>query len=232
MASLREMHKVALSELKKRLTLNPVSLKYPLPERPAKTLGLLKVDGEVYSSEKFSRIVLLRINLPVYLSAYSTLFRPRIEYDLPFFTCETAFTGKKRLFVMDIHRTEKGERHEDSTLLDRLMKIRGKYPDLLEKSTTTKGKIQSLHSKAVCHLKITKEQDDDTLNIFSEYLGVFSDMVEKATPLTGDVLDRAEQAFEGYLNIMVDNDPGVRVNRILFGKKGGLTRMMDIYFGR
>ena len=43
MRHLRETQSIALTELKKRFTLNPVSLKYPLPERSLRALGMIKI---------------------------------------------------------------------------------------------------------------------------------------------------------------------------------------------
>lgn len=54
----------------------------------------------------------------------------------------------------------------------------------------------------------------------------------KATPLSGDALDQARQAFEGYLKTVVDHDPGVKSYKMLFGKEAGVTRALDIFFDR
>ncbi|MBW2652925.1 MAG: hypothetical protein JRC57_07595 [Deltaproteobacteria bacterium] len=232
METLKEIHRIALAELNKRFSLNTVSLKYPFPERSPRTLGLVKSDGDVLSSEKFSRVVLMRINLPVYLSVRSIFLRPRMELDLPVFSCETVITGKKRMFLVDIHRTGESTGHDDSALFDKLIKIRGRYPDLLKNKKTQQGKIQSVFSKAVCQVKIREDLDEQAISIFREYLGVFSEMVEKSTPLSGEALDKAQHAFEGYLKTVVDHDPGVKGYKILFGEKGGVTRALDIFFDR
>lgn len=232
MKTLKEIHTIALRELKKRFSLNTVHLKYPFPERPIRTLGLVKADGDVFSSEKFSRVVLMRINLPVYLSVRSIFLRPRMELDLPIFSCETVITGKKRMFLVDIHRTGESIGHDDSALFDRLIKIRDRYPDLLKNKTTQQGKIQSVFSKAACQVKIREDLDEQALSIFREYFEVFSEIVEKATPLSGEALDKAKHAFEGYLKTVVDHDPGVKGYKMLFGKKGGVTRALDIFFVR
>ena len=60
--------------------------------------------------------------------------------------------------------------------------------------------------------------------------GVFSEMVEKATPLSGGALDNAKQVFEGYLKTVVEHDPGVKGYKMLFGKEEGVTRALDIFF--
>lgn len=232
METLKEIHRIALAELNKRFSLNTVPLKYPFPERSPRTLGLVKSDGDVLSSEKFSRVVLMRINLPVYLSVRSIFLRPRMELDLPVFSCETVITGKKRMFLVDIHRTGESTGHDDSALFDKLIKIRGRYPDLLKNKKTQQGEIQSVFSKAVCQVKIREDLDEQAISIFREYLGVFSEMVEKSTPLSGEALDKAKHAFEGYLKTVVDHDPGVKGYKILFGEKGGVTRALDIFFDR
>ncbi|MCK5257809.1 MAG: hypothetical protein KAQ81_17400 [Deltaproteobacteria bacterium] len=232
METLKEIHRIALAELNKRFSLNTVPLKYPFPERSPRTLGLVKSDGDVLSSEKFSRVVLMRINLPVYLSVRSIFLRPRMELDLPVFSCETVITGKKRMFMVDIHRAGESTGHDDSALFDKLIKIRGRYPDLLKNKKTQQGEIQSVFSKAVCQVKIREDLDEQAISIFREYLGVFSEMVEKSTPLSGEALDKAKHAFEGYLKTVVDHDPGVKGYKILFGEKGGVTRALDIFFDR
>lgn len=233
MGSLREIYTIALAELKKRFTLNPVPLKYPFPERPLRTLGLVKTDGDVFSSEKFSRVVFMRINLPVYLAVRSVFLRPRMELALPVFDCEILIMGKKRIFMIDIQGKGESTGHDDSALFDRLIKIRERYPDLLKKKTAFGGgEIQSVLSKAACEIKITEDLDDQALSLFREYFDVFLEMVEKATPLSGDALDKAKQAFEGYLKTLVDHDPGFKGYKMLFGKEGGVTRAFDIYFDR
>ncbi len=232
METLKEIHRIALAVLNKRFSLNTVPLKYPFPERSLRTLGLVKSDGDVLSSEKFSRVVLMRINLPVYLSVRSIFLRPRMELDLPVFSCETVITGKKRMFMVDIHRAGESTGHDDSALFDKLIKIRGRYPDLLKNKKTQQGEIQSVFSKAVCQVKIREDLDEQALSMFREYLGVFSEMVEKSTPLSGEALDKAKHAFEGYLKTVVDHDPGVKGYKILFGEKGGVTRALDIFFDR
>jgi hypothetical protein len=232
MASLRDIHPIAQAELKSKFPLTPVSLKYPFPERPLRTLGLVRVDGEVFSSEKFSRAVFFRLNLPVYMGVRSIFLRPRMEYDLPVFSCETVITGKKRMFILDIHRTGENSGHDDSALFDKLMKIREGYPDLLKEKTTTGGEIETVFSKAICQVKITAELDDQAISLFRDYLEVFTDLVEKATPLSGPALEQAKQAFEGYLGTVVDHDPGFKGYKMLFGKEGGVDRALNIFFGR
>jgi len=232
MASLRDIHPIAQAELQNKFPLTPVSPKYPFPEHPLRTLGLVKVDGEIFSSEKFSRAVFFRLNLPVYMAVRSIFLRPRMEYDLPIFSCETVITGKKRMFILDIHRTGENTGHDDSALFDKLIKIREGYPDLLKEKTTTGGEIETVFSKAICQVKITAELDDQALNLFRDYLGVFTELVEKATPLSGAALEKAKQAFEGYLKTVVDHDPGFKGYKMLFGKEGGVDRALNIFFDR
>ena len=230
MKSLREIHPIALAELKKRFSLNTFSLKYPFPERPIRTFGLVKFDGEVFSSEKFSRVILMRVKLPFYLAASSTFLRPRMELGLPFFDAEVVIMGKRRVFMVDIQAVGESTGYDNTALFDRLIKIRERYPALLEKTIKIKGKIQSVFSKAACQVKITEEQDEQALSIFREYLGVFLEMVEKATPLSGDALDQARRAFEEYSKTVINHDPGVKAFKMFFGKEGGMTRAMDIFF--
>ena len=232
MGSLRDIHAVALAEIKKRFSLNPVRLKYPFPERSKRTLGLVRVDGEVYSSVQFSRVVLMKIDLPFYMSVRSTFLRPRMELDLPVFTGEVVITGKKRMVMFDIHRAGDEGQHDDNALFDRMIKIRDRYPLLLQKSGAVQGEIQSVFSRASLQARITEAQDDDATGIFREYLNVFLDLTQKTTPLAGEQLERAKNGFEKYLKTVVDHDPGVKGYKVLFGKESGVTRALDIFFDR
>ena len=134
------------------------------------------------------------------------------------------------MFILDIHRAGADDQHDDAALFDRLIAIRNKYPALLARTTKQAGEIQSVFSKAACQVRSTAEQDSDALDLFQEYLAVFCEMVEKATPLAGEVLDNAKQAYERYLKTVVDHDPGVNGYKKLFGKQSGLVRALDIFF--
>jgi hypothetical protein len=94
------------------------------------------------------------------------------------------------------------------------------------------GQIQSVFSRAVCQVKIAQELDDRALSLFREYLGVFMDLVEQATPLTGEKLERAKSAFEEYLKTVIDHDPGFKGYKMLFGEKKGVDRALNIFFDR
>ena len=231
MAGLIDIHPIIIEDLKKKFALKTVSLTHPFPERPARALGLVKIEGDVFSSEKFSRIVCLRISLPFYFCVRSTFMRPRMEYDLPIFSGEVVLTGKKRMVMLDMHRTGEKERPTDTPLFDKLTKIRDKYPTLMENaSKNVSNEIQNVFSRAVCQVKITESLDNDATNILREYLGVFSDMVEKAEPLKGDSLKDKKEKYDAYLKTVVDHDPGVKGYKMLFDEEGGVKRSMEMFF--
>ena len=89
MADLMNIHTAAQEEIKKYFSLNSVSLKHPFPERPIRALGLMKINGEVFESNKLLRAVFIRPQLPIYFAVRSMFIRPRVEYDLPVFAGET-----------------------------------------------------------------------------------------------------------------------------------------------
>ena len=231
MANIKDdLHPIVLQELKNRLPIKPVSLQYPFPERPVRMLGLVKIDGEVFSSEKLSRAVFLRVSLPIYATVRSTFMRPRMDYDLPVFSSDIVITGKKRMAIIDIHRTGESTGHDDSELFDKLIKIKEKYPDLLEKTIIQKGKIQSVFSRSALKVKITEELDDQVISLFKEYFNVFTEMIDNARPLSGDALNKIKQAYEEYLITIVDHDPGMKGYKLIYGEKEGVERSMNIHF--
>ena len=79
--------------------------------------------------------------------------------------------------MLDVQGKGESMGHNDSALLDKLIKIRERYPDLLKKKTAFGGgKIQSVLSKAVCEAKITEDEDEQALSIFREYLDAYLEM--------------------------------------------------------
>ena len=127
MADLMNIHSRAQAEMRKRYQLKPVALKHPFPERPLRALGLMKIDGEVFSTDRLLRIVFIRPQLPVYFAVRSNFIRPHVEYDLPVFAGEVMQTGTKKMLIVDIHRAGKTH-HDDSAIFDRMLTIRNRYP--------------------------------------------------------------------------------------------------------
>ena len=230
MGKLMNIHTTVQEEIRKNFDLKPVQLKHPLPERPVRALGLMEIDGEVFSSEKLLRAVFIRPQLPVYFAVRSMFLRPRVEYDLPVFAGEVMRTGGKKMVIIDIHRAGKTH-HDDSALFDQMIQIRDRYPDLTKYTKKQGGQVQDVFSKAACQISIPEELDDRAAEIFIEYLRLFCDMVRRAEPVSGEELKRTMAVFDDYLKSLIDHDPGVGVWKMIFGEKGGIERSMDMHFG-
>jgi len=231
MAPLMNIHSIVQEELRKRYWLEPVSLKHPFPERPVRALGLMNINGEVFSTDKFLRVVFIRPELPVYFAVRSMFIRPRVELDLPVFAGEVMKTGNKKMVIIDIHRTGKTH-HDDSALFDQMLKIQERYPALIKHTKKRQDAIQEVFSRAACQVDITEDLEDQAVSLWKEYLNLFCDMVDKSRPVSGDELKKTQQVFEDYLKTLVDHDPGVGIWKVLFGEKGGVERSMDMHFGR
>lgn len=232
MDTLEKIHDEVLRTCSGRLKLDPVALKHPLPERPIRTLGLVKLDGRVFSSEKLQRLVLFTMQPPFFLKIYSTFIRPKLRYDLPVFTCEVVRMGKgKKMFLVDAHRTGGAGIKDHTAFFDRLVAIRDRFPDLLRFSKVTGKGIQSIFSKAVCQVTIPPDMDGRALELFSLYLEAYLDLVQTSEPLEGALLEKIEAEFKAYLKTVVEHDPGVKGNIILFGRQSGIERALDIFYG-
>jgi len=232
MACLDNIHNITLEKLQKRFSLTAVNLKYPMPERPSRTLGLVKIDGKVKSSDEFLRVLIMNITLAFVRGVRTIFLGPQVELDLPIFSSETILRGKNRLFFLDIQRRGGYGRHDDTELYDRLITIKDKYPELFAETVIEKGEIRKTFSKAVCYVKITKDQDEQALNLFHEYLDVFLEMVQRAKPLTGNTLEQASRDYDTYTSNVIDNDPAAKIYKILFGEKGGIERVLELFFAR
>jgi len=231
MKGIKELQGAALSRMKQSMPLDPVRLKYPFPARPLRMLGLIKFSGEVYSSEKLTRAVLMQIRFPVFMTVYSTFLFPKIEYDLPVFICEAVELGSKRVFIVDAHKGGAGGAKQYDDFYDRLLEIRGRYPELMQYQKIAAQGIQSVYSKAACQVRIPCQLDEQALSLFDEYLGAYLELLKTAEPLTGSARENIKASFDEYLKTVVDHDPGIKGNIIFFGRQEGIERALDIYYG-
>jgi len=95
---------------------------------------------------------------------------------------------------------------------------------------TGKG-IQSVFSNAVCQVTIPPDMDGRALSLFSGYLDAYLELVADARPLAGGELSKVREEFDAYLKTVVEHDPGVKGNIMLFGRQGGIERALDIFYG-
>jgi len=231
MTDINRLQDNAVVCMQQAMPITPVALKYPFPVRPVRMLGLIKFDGQVYSSKKITRAVFMQIGFPVFMKVFSTFISPKIEYDLPVFTCETILMGKKRVFVLDAHASGAGGENQHTNFFDRLMEIRERYPELTRLHKTSKDGIASLQSKAAVRVTIPRTLDEQAAGIFTEYFCAYLDLVNSAEAVTGLARAKLQASFDTYLETVVDHDPGVKGNIMFFGKKEGVERALDIYYG-
>jgi hypothetical protein len=230
MKRLDDIHLIAFEKLQKQFSFNHVQLKHPLPERSLRALGLVKIDGKVLSSDKFLRVLILKVAVAFFREVRTIFLGPKTELDLPIFSSETILMGKNRMIFLDVQRRGGYGHHDDTELYDRLVAIKEKYPDLLAKPMKMGREIDKTFSRASCYVKISRDQDEQALELFHEYLDVYLSLVQQTRPLTGEVLEQARRDYETYTNTVIDHDPAAKIYRILFGKEGGVERVKELFF--
>ena len=233
MNKLSQIHSEIAAGLEKHFPLDRVQLSYPLPVRPRRMLGLVRMDGEVYATEKLMRAVCFRIRFPLFLNIYTTFIRSRIEYDLPAFICEVVGIGPKIILILDVHRTgDSAELPQDKDLFDKLCDIRRGYSDLLAFAMEARGDLAKIvASRAMCRLKIGAAQELRAAELIREYVDVYAAAVTGAQKLSGEALVQAQKDFAAYLETVVENDPGVKGNKIFFGREEGVKRALEMFYG-
>jgi len=227
------IHTRFLEKMGSRYSLGAVSLKNPFPERPLRALGLLKIDGAVYETERFLRVMVLTTQvLSTSRCSRSIFLGPRPGLHLPIFSSENILMGGKRAFLVDIHTTVCSRRWNELAIEQRLLAIRGNYEDLLGEPLTMKGPINRIMSPAYCYVKMHPEMDGRAITLFNEYLDVFLELVDKAAPVVPEGRQQADDDFENYHQTIINHDPAVKLYSMLFGKAGGIERVNDLFFAR
>ena len=230
---LKDIHLGFIDKITSRYHLKQVSLKHPFPERPVRALGIIKIDGNVYESDKLMRVMVLTTNFIASSRCSRSIFLgPRSDLYLPIFSSETILMGAKRAFLVDIHSTVRKERWNALNIEDRLLHIRSKYPELLAKPLTLKGKINDIMSKAHCYVAVPPELDGQALSLFNEYLDVFLELVDAEATVSADDQIKTQEDFAIYHQTVINHDPAVKLYSILFGKAGALERVNDLFFAK
>lgn len=230
---LQDIHNRFLEKMTARCKLSTVRLKHPFPERPLRSLGMLKIDGAVYESDSFMRVMVLTTCLLASSRCSRSIFLgPRPGLHLPIFSSETILMGGKRAFLVDIHTTVCKERWNGLAVEPKLLAIRSRYQDLLGEPLTMHGKINAIMSPAHCYVKVQPELDSQALSLFNEYLDVFLELVDRAAPAAAEDRQQAAADFENYHQAIINYDPAVRLYSMLFGKTGGIERVNDLFFAR
>ncbi len=230
---LKDIHLHFIRKISERYILNSIPLKHPFPERPLRALGLIKIDGTVYGSDKLMRVMVLTTNIIGSSRCTRSIFiGPRPEFYLPIFSSETILMGAKRAFLVDIHPTVRQERWNALNIEARLLDIKRRYPDLLKKPLTLQGKINDIMSKAHCYVAIPPEQEVQALSLFNDYLGVFLELVDTATPVSPVEHKMSQEDVEVYHQTVLNHDPAVKLYTMLFGKSGGIERVNDLFFAK
>jgi len=229
--TLRDIHLRFLNRVQARCQLAPVALKHPLPERPLRSLGLIKIDGQAFSSHAFMRVLVLTTNFLVSSRCSRSLFLgPHLNLHLPIFSSETIIMGGKTAFLVDIHSTVHRQRFAALRVEERLFAIREKYPELFAEPIQLPGKIADIMSRAHCYIRIPPELDGRALELFDEYLDFFLEIAERAAPVAGDQLRQAQDDYQNYKQTVLDHDPAVKIYSMLFGKSAAVARVKDLFF--
>lgn len=228
---LKDIHTLFLSRVNSRYCLREVALKHPFPERPLRTLGIIKMDGAVYASDKLMRAMVITSSFMVSSRCSRSIFLgPRPEFYLPIFSSETILMGAKRAFLVDIHPTVRSERWNALKVEERLLDVKGRYRELFAHPLTLRGKINDIMSKAHCYVQVPPERDALALALFNEYLDIFLDLVDRAAPAAEEDRKKAAADFENYHQTVINHDPAVKLYSVLFGKQGALERVNDLFF--
>lgn len=231
--ALIDIHRLFLRKLLERHKLRPVALKHQFPERPLRALGLLKIDGAVYESDAFLRVMALTTKFPGSSRCTRSLFLgPRPERYLPIFSSETILMGAKRAFLVDIHTTIRPERWHSLRVEPRMMEIKNRYPDLCAQPLAMRGRINDIMSPAHLYVRVPPERDGCAIELFTAYLDLYLDLVEHTPPCAAEKIPEAVEDFERYRDTVMNHDPAVKLYSLLFGKKGGTERVDALFFAR
>jgi len=230
---LKNIHTLFLEKMRQRSILKPVVLKHPFPERPSRALGLIKIDGNIYESDAFMRVMVLTTGIALTSRCTRSIsLGPRTALHMPLFSSETILMGSKRAFLVDIHPTVRPQRWDSLGVEQRLLALRSRYPELLAQPIPLEGKINDIMSRAHVYVRVPPELDAMAISLFNDYLDVYLELVDAAAPVSAADQAKAAEDFEQYHDTVINHDPAVKLYSMLFGARGAVERVNDIFFAR
>jgi len=231
MKNLRNIHSISFDALKSKMTLSEVTMKYPLPWRPLRSLGMIRFNGNSYTGERFHRILIMKTTM--IRGAVSTVFIcPKPEYGMPIFESETMFFGKKTVFFMDVMQTRSSDDSKTSPLYEKLIGIKNKYADELSNKVNPEGRIAEVFSPALCYANISPDSETKIADLHGEYLDAYIEAVLNAGKLERDEVLKAEKDLNHFVNFTTDNDPAMKILYKLYGEEEGRKRSFDLFYGK
>ncbi len=230
MNTLKKIDSVVLERIKTEYSLETFNLKYPLPQRPLRMLGLVKIDGQIFQSNVFARLLLLSTSIAFSRQVKSIFIAPRVEFNLPVFSSEIIIMGAKRAVLIDIHRRGCPFIESDQWFHEKLNSIKKERENLFTEPVELKGSIKNIFSPSMCFFKIPKDRDMEATELIAEFLEVFLEIVKKADTLTGQEIERLIYENEEYKKTIIENDPAVKIYKFFFGKKSGVERAKELFF--
>ncbi len=218
--------------LAQKLTLAPHEVRPEFKRlHPWKGLKLFKFCVDSYTGKKCRRVNMLDANMMGFVKMFTCLIHPDHGFNLPMFSADIIFMGKKRVFVIEIIDPAHIE-DENLTKHYEDMKKWAPAVNTLEHADVDMQWCKGIVTDFSVHAKADRTKDDLLFDIYTSYLNTYLDMMNNAQPLSDENSRAVSQGLHGYVDSLLEKGgTAVNVFKFLLGPEKQQEYVRSVMFG-
>ena len=198
---------------------------------PVKAAKLIRIAVSSKSGERIARVNTLDATMMGFVKMYTLLIRPHDSFNLPVFSADIIFMGKRRVFILelidpvDVPADHKNAYYEE-------MKSLGARLEGFEESGTNSEWAGAYLAECSIHIKADEKDDDILFEVYRSYLEGYLKMVTEAPELPGEETETLGVGLERYVDdLLSKGGPAVDVFKKLLGPEKQAEYVKSILFG-
>lgn len=199
---------------------------------PLKALKLIKMIPSRVKTEKLSTVTSMNATMFGFMKMYTLLLAPETGYNLPIFSFDIVFMGKKRVFVIEVIDPSHIPADYLTNAYMKMSALKEKVKHLPDTPPDMPWAKEMTMSFSI-HTKSDRNQDELFMNLFREYLTAYLVMVKEAPSLASEEESRkVREGIERYVNTLLEKGgPAVNVFKFLLGPEKQKEFVKRIMFG-
>jgi len=209
---------------------HPVKAEYRVLH-PAKAMKLIKIAVESKTSEELERVNTLDATIFGFMKMFTLLIRPSYSYNLPVFSVDIIFVGKKRVFIVELIDPA-AIQDENKDFYYNEMRKHTKDLEKFEASGTNSEWAKAYLADFSIHIKADEGDDDVLFQIYQSYLANYLKMASAAPKLKDEEAALLKKGLENYVSDLIGKGgPAVDVFKKLLGPEKQTEYVRSILFG-
>lgn len=198
---------------------------------PIKAAKLIKIAVNSQTGQRIARVNTLDATMMGFVKMYTLVIRPEPSFNLPVFSADIIFMGKRRVFILElIDPVTTPADHK--TAYYGAMKKHQVDLERFEQSGTNSDWARNHLADCSIHIKADDKDDEFLFEVYRSYLEGYLEMVATAPRLSEQEANTAREGLERYVGeLLSKGGPAVDVFAKLLGPEKQAEYVRTIIFG-